>query len=78
MHRTSTCVVLRAVEVTAAGETRTTFYGPFLPHVGSTPQRVRDDLYDEAYARDCREIDIYIEDVFVGADESDAKVVATR
>ena len=74
MTRRGRSVVLRVVEVTASGETKTTFYGPFLPHVGSATLRTRDRLYDEAYTRDCQEIDIYIEDVFIGDDESDATV----
>jgi hypothetical protein len=71
MIRRNSCVVLRAVEVTASGESKIAFYGPFLPHVGSAPQRVRDRLYEDAYARDCRAIDVYIEDVFIGDGESD-------
>jgi hypothetical protein len=75
MNRHNSCVVLRAVEVTASGKSLTAFYGPFLPHVGSASQRVRDRLYEEAYARDCRSIDIYVEDVFVGDNESDCAVI---
>jgi Asp-tRNA(Asn)/Glu-tRNA(Gln) amidotransferase B subunit len=38
--RTATCVVVRHVVIEADGQERITYYGPFLPHVGSAVDAV--------------------------------------
>jgi len=77
--RTATSVVLKVVLVTHAGEERTVLYGPFLPHVGSAATSLRDRIEREVeesgkYAS----WDASFESVFIGDDESDCAVRATR
>lgn len=77
--RTATSVIVKAALVTPDGEERTVYYGPFLPHVGSATTSFLDAL-----ERDLEESGRYaswetsIESVFIGDDESDCAVRATR
>lgn len=77
--RTGTSVIVKATTVTTSGEEQTTYYGPFLPHVGSATTTFADKLEHELeqsgrYAS----WDVSIESVFIGDDESDCAVRATR
>lgn len=77
--RTATSVIVKADLVTLDGEERTVYYGPFLPHVGSATTSFLDRLEHELeqsgrYAS----WGTSIESVFIGEDESDCAVQATR
>ena len=77
--RTATSVIVKAATVTTNGEERTTYYGPFLPHVGSATTRFADQLEDELERSGrYKSWDVSIESVFIGNDESDCAVQATR
>lgn len=77
--RTATCVIVKAITITLDGEERTTFYGPFLPHVGSATTSFVDTLeYELGESGKYRQWDVSIENVYIGADESDCAVRATR
>lgn len=73
--RTATAVVVRLVTTSLDGEQKTSFYGPFLPHVGSATTtfiaRLEEQLEESGRYKDW---DTYVEDVFIGPDESDAQV----
>lgn len=78
-QRTATSVVLKVDTTTHAGETRTRYYGPFLPHVGGAATTAETEILNELEASG-----LYaswgssFEDVFIGPDESDCEVRATR
>lgn len=77
--RTATAVIVKVEAVKLDGEERTIYYGPFLPHVGSATTSFLDTLereFEESgrYAR----WETSIESVFIGDDESDCAVRATR
>ena len=77
--RTATAVIVKVEAVKPDGEERTIYYGPFLPHVGSATTSFLDTLereFEESgrYAR----WETSIESVFIGDDESDCAVRATR
>lgn len=81
MTRTDSCVVIRCVTESDDGDRTTTFYGPFLPHIGSAVERMLDTLQAEHAERQERgEVGrltyrfCYVEDVFIGEGESDARV----
>jgi hypothetical protein len=74
--RTATCVVVRHVVIEADGQERITYYGPFLPHVGSAVDAVIAAIDAEAERRGARTWESVVEEVFIGLDESDCKVVA--
>lgn len=76
--RRGTCIVLRLTETTFEGQDRTTYYGPFLPHAGSATQYMIGNLYDEAEQRGSQNVAVTFEEVFIGTNESDCAVVATR
>ena len=77
--RTGTAVIVRAVTVTPNGEERATNYGPFLPHVGSATTSFADTLeYELEQSGRYTSWDVSIETVFIGDDESDCAVRATR
>lgn len=79
VSRTATAVIVTASTVDTEGVELTRHYGPFLPHVGSATTTFLENLEDEL--RDSgryRRWDVSIEDVFIGTDESDCEVRATR
>jgi len=79
VSRTATAVIVTASTVDTEGVELTRHYGPFLPHVGSATTTFLENLEDEL--RDSgryRSWDVSIEDVFIGTDESDCEVRATR
>lgn len=83
MTRTSTAVVIRHVRQMHKDADRddveTTFYGPFLPHVGSATSATIDQLrWEDEENPDVDHSESYVETVFIGQDESDAAVVAVR
>lgn len=77
--RKGTAVIVVAQKTLKTGEERTTHYGPFLPHAGSATtlfvQRLRSELNESDRYRD---FEVFIENLFIGDDESDCAVVATR
>ena len=79
VSRTATAVIVKASTVDTEGVELTRYYGPFLPHVGSATTMFLENLEDEL--RDSgryQSWDVSIEDVFIGTDESDCEVRATR
>lgn len=73
--RTATAVIVKATTIGHDRAEQTRYYGPFLPHAGSATTSFADEL--EASGR-YQEWQLTIEDVFIGADESDCAVTATR
>lgn len=77
--RTATAVIVKATMLTVDGDERTVHYGPFLPHVGSATTsfiaRLEHELEESGRYRYW---ETSIESIFIGADESDCAVVATR
>jgi hypothetical protein len=77
--RRGASVIVKATTVALNGDERTTYYGPFLPHVGSATTTFLDVI-----EREMKESGRYqswstsIESVFIGEDESDCAVQATR
>lgn len=77
--RTATSVIVTATVVTLDGEERTTHYGPFLPHVGSATTSFADSLEHElGESGKYRSWDVKIANVYIGDDESDCAIRATR
>ncbi len=77
--RTATAVIVKASLLTLDAEERTVFYGPFLPHVGSATTHFVNTLERELEdSGRYKAWDTSIESVFIGDDESDCAVVATR
>lgn len=77
--RTATAVVVKATVLTRDGDERTTLYGPFLPHVGSATTSFVALLESELEESGrYKAWDVTIESVFIGDDESDCAVRATR
>lgn len=77
--RIATAVIVKASTVATDGGELTRYYGPFLPHVGSATTTFLENLEDEL--RDSgryQSWDVSIEDVFIGTDEADCEVRATR
>ncbi len=82
MSRTGVAVIIRCVTENNDGQ-ETTFYGPFLPHAGAATQTMVDKLQAEHAERQERGAVhrnayryCFVEDVFIGEGESDAKVVS--
>lgn len=77
--RTATAVIVKATTTTLSGEERSIYYGPFLPHVGSATTTFADELEHElAESGRYKDWNVSIESVFIGEDESDCAVRATR
>ena len=77
--RTGTAVIVKASTLSRDDAERTIYYGPFLPHVGSATTTFLENLEDELRESGrYRDWELSIEDVFIGADESDCEVRATR
>lgn len=77
--RTATAVVLKVTMTTHDGEDRTRYYGPFLPHVGGAATSFERDFLDELEASGLyRDWGTSFEHVFIGPDESDCEIRATR
>lgn len=77
--RTATSVVVMVSRTTHSGETQTTHYGPFLPHVGSAATSFANKLDQELESSGrFAHWDISFESVFIGDDESDCEIRATR
>lgn len=77
--RTATAVIVKATRTTIDHADETVYYGPFLPHAGSATTSFVDELHHELESSG-RYLDwqLSIEDVFIGAGESDCAVTATR
>ena len=79
VSRTATAVIVKASTVDTDGVEATRYYGPFLPHVGSATTTFLEELEDELKdSGRYRSWDVSVEDVFIGTDESDCEVRATR
>ena len=77
--RTATAVVVKASKLTHDGDEVTTYYGPFLPHVGSATTSFLDRLESElAESGRYKHWETSVESVFIGDDESDCAIRATR
>lgn len=77
--RTATAVIVKATTVTHAGEEEAVYYGPFLPHVGSATTWFIDKLLNELeQSGRYKSWDAEIESLFIGEDESDCEIRATR
>lgn len=77
--RTATAVIVKATTIGHDRAEQTRDYGPFLPHAGSATTSFADELEHELEASGrYQESQLTIEDVFIGADESDCAVTATR
>lgn len=74
--RTGTAVIVVAHKTLKTGEERTTYYGPFLPHVGSATtwflRRVENELDESGLYEN---FVLTIENLFIGDDESDCAVM---
>jgi len=77
--RTATAVIVQAATVGLDGVEQTRYSGPFLPHVGSATtsfgNKLERELEESGRYRDWN---MSIENVFIGTDESDWEVRATR
>ena len=77
--RNASSVIVKAVLRTVDGDEKTRYYGPFLPHAGSsTPWFIRTleaELKESGLYEDW---ETSIEDVFIGDGESDCEVRAAR
>lgn len=77
--RQGTAVIVVATKINHEGEESKTHYGPFLPHIGSATTR-----FMETLDRELKESGRYqhhelaVESLFIGEDESDCAVTATR
>ncbi|EPD83014.1 hypothetical protein HMPREF1529_03075 [Microbacterium sp. oral taxon 186 str. F0373] len=77
--RTATSVIVRVTTTDKTGAERTTNYGPFLPHVGSATTSFEQQIaYELEATGKYLHVDTSIEDVYIGADESDCALRATR
>ena len=77
--RTSSSVIVKATTTDNDHAQRTLYYGPFLPHAGSATTSFIRELEEELEASGrYQDWEISIEDVFIGPDESDCEVRATR
>lgn len=77
--RTATAVVVKASKLTHDGDEVTTYYGPFLPHVGSATTSFLGQLENElAESGRYKHWETSVESVFIGDDESDCAIHATR
>lgn len=77
--RTSSSVIVKATLNGHDGKVRTRYYGPFLPHAGSATTSFIRELEEELEASGLhQDWEISVEDVFIGPDESDCEVRATR
>lgn len=77
--RTATAVIVKATTTALSGDEATVYYGPFLPHVGSaTTTFVRELELNLEQSGRYKQWDVTIESVFIGEDESDCAVQATR
>jgi hypothetical protein len=77
--RTATAVIVKAVTLNHDDVERTVYYGPFLPHVGSATTSFAQTLERELEESGrYKHWDTSIESVFIGSEESDCEVRATR
>jgi hypothetical protein len=77
--RQGIAVIVAAKKLSHNGEETTTYYGPFLPHVGSATTSFVEELERELTESDrYKHHEISVEDVFIGEGESDCRVQATR
>lgn len=77
--RTATAVIVKASTLNHDGDERTTYYGPFLPHAGSATTSFQATLERELEdSGRYKHWETTIESVFIGEDESDCAVQATR
>lgn len=78
-NRRGGAVIVKVDATSNDGTERTTYYGPFLPHVGSATTSFVRQIENE-YEESGRYSDwtTAIETVFIGEDESDCAVHATR
>lgn len=77
--RTGTAVIVKVDTLGRDDVERTTYYGPFLPHVGSATTGFLTTIESELEASGkYKHWDTSIETVLIGADESDCEVRATR
>lgn len=77
--RTSTAVIVKATTLNHDGDERTTYYGPFLPHIGSATTsfvRTLEQALEESGLY--KHWDTSIESVFIADGESDCEIRATR
>lgn len=78
-ERTSVAVVVIAARDFASGETRTTLYGPFLPHAGSAVDQLIADVYSAGRENpEVLNVECRVQSVYIGEGESDAAVMAVR
>lgn len=75
--RRQSCVIVSVTTTRRDGTSGKTHYGPFLPHAGSATShfvsRIRHELEENTEIID---YDIDVQDVFIGADESDCEVIS--
>lgn len=77
--RTATAVIVKAATLNHEGTERTTYYGPFLPHVGSATTSFVHELEQElADSGRYKHWETSIESVFIAEDESYCAIRATR
>lgn len=77
--RTATAVIVKATTFNHEGIEWVTYYGPFLPHVGSATTSFIDNLERELEESGrYKHWETSVESVFIGEDESDCAVNATR
>lgn len=77
--RRATAVIVKATTLNHDGDERTTYYGPFLPHVGSATRSFVANLEHElGESGRYKRWETFIEDVFIAEDESDCAIQATR
>lgn len=77
--RRSTAVIVKATSRTWDGRGRTTYYGPFLPHAGAATTSFVCKLESELEESGLYESwETSIQSVFIGEDESDCAIHATR
>lgn len=77
--RTATAVIVKASTLNHDGDERTTYYGPFLPHSGSATTSFLDTIERELEESGRYKLwETSIESLFIGKDESDCAIQATR
>lgn len=77
--RSASAVIVKASTLSHEDVERTIYYGPFLPHVGSATTSFIEELERELEESGrYKHWDTSIESVFIGEEESDCEVRATR
>lgn len=77
--RTATSVIVKAATLGRDDVERTTYYGPFLPHVGSATTSFIEQLERELeQSGRYKHWDVDVETVFIAEGESDCEIRATR